>query len=106
MTGRPSTRGFSIPLPASLGYWVARFKPGDDSWYKFQTANAVIASASEAIHLFFLVAAWIASSRVLLAMTLRHDCAISPHAMREVFVYFPALSEERAQGMPGARCAR
>jgi hypothetical protein len=70
---------------------------------------------------------WIASSQVLLAMTaghdfaislntvtasqrvamtLRHTFAISPAHAPRVVPLFPALSELRAQGMPGARCAR
>jgi hypothetical protein len=35
-----------------------------------------------------------------------HDFAISPRVSREFCSELPALSEERAQGMPGARCAR
>jgi hypothetical protein len=42
----------------------------------------------------------------LLAMTASHSFAISPRVSREVCHPNPALSNQRAQGMPGARCAR
>jgi hypothetical protein len=68
---------------------------------------AVIASVSEAIHGAASAASeeWIASSQKLLAMTARHDFAISPHAFfaRGILLFPP--SPMRAQGMPGARCA-
>jgi hypothetical protein len=48
---------------------------------------------------------WIASSQVLLAMTSGHGFAISPNAFFARYSFIPALSELRAQGMPGARCA-
>jgi hypothetical protein len=35
-----------------------------------------------------------------------HSSAISPRVSREVCHQFPALSNQRAQGMPGAQCAR
>src|SRR5665213_1082692 len=41
-----------------------------------------------------------------LAMTLRHTFAISPHAFARGLPFRSALSELRAQGMPGARCTR
>jgi hypothetical protein len=41
-----------------------------------------------------------------LAMTVRHTLAISQAAAPRGLPKFPALSELRAQGMPGARCAR
>src|ERR1700692_24093 len=40
-----------------------------------------------------------------LAMTAGHDSAISPNAFFARYSFIPALSELRAQGMPGARCA-
>jgi hypothetical protein len=49
---------------------------------------------------------WIASSQGLLAMTAGHRSAISPARAPRGLLLFPALSELRAQGMPGARCAR
>jgi hypothetical protein len=49
---------------------------------------------------------WIASSQELLAMTAGHEFAISPNAFFARYSFIPALSELRAQGMPGARCAR
>ena len=39
-------------------------------------------------------------------MTARHDFAISPHVFARGLRFGPAPSEMRAQGMPGARCAR
>ena len=36
----------------------------------------------------------------------RHGFAISPNAFFASYSFIPALSELRAQGMPGARCAR
>ncbi len=42
----------------------------------------------------------------LLAMAARHSFAISPNAFFARYSFIPALSELRAQGMPGARCAR
>jgi hypothetical protein len=36
----------------------------------------------------------------------RHNCTISPRIPREFWPARSALSIERAQGMPGARCAR
>jgi hypothetical protein len=36
----------------------------------------------------------------------KHNCAISPHMLREVCSELPTLFNQRAQGMPGARCAR
>jgi hypothetical protein len=41
-----------------------------------------------------------------LAMTLKHNFAISQAAAPRGLPLFPALSELRAQGMPGVRCAR
>jgi hypothetical protein len=41
-----------------------------------------------------------------LAMTSRYDSAISPHVSREVLPLRSALLNQRAQGMPGVRCAR
>jgi hypothetical protein len=41
-----------------------------------------------------------------LAMTMGHTFAISPLVSREVWPVRSALSIQRAQGMPGARCAR
>jgi hypothetical protein len=35
-----------------------------------------------------------------------HGFAISPNAFFASYSFIPALSELRAQGMPGARCAR
>jgi hypothetical protein len=35
-----------------------------------------------------------------------HGFTVSPHVLREVDPELPALSYQRAQGMPGARCAR
>ena len=35
-----------------------------------------------------------------------HDFAISRRDLPEVCFQLPALSNQRAQGMPGARCAR
>jgi hypothetical protein len=49
---------------------------------------------------------WIASSQALLAMTMRHTTAFSPRHAPEVLHRFPALSKQRAQGMPGVRCAQ
>jgi hypothetical protein len=43
----------------------------------------------------------------LLAMTAsRHAFAISPHTPREFCFELPTLSNQREQGMPGARCTR
>src|ERR1700676_5094334 len=39
-------------------------------------------------------------------MTARHGFAISPNGFFARYSFIPALSELRAQGMPGARCAR
>jgi hypothetical protein len=36
----------------------------------------------------------------------RHNFAISPRLSREFFHQRPVLSDQRAQGMPGARCTR
>ena len=44
--------------------------------------------------------------RIQISNSSRHSFAISPHVLREVCFEFPALSNQRAQGMPGARCAR
>jgi hypothetical protein len=41
-----------------------------------------------------------------LAMTTKHTFAISPRVSREVLPVRSALLRQRAQGMPGARCAR
>ena len=41
----------------------------------------------------------------LLAMTAGHNFAISRRISPEVCCELPALSKQRAQGMPGARCA-
>jgi hypothetical protein len=43
---------------------------------------------------------------MLLAMTAKHDFAISPRLSREFCVEFLPLRDQRAQGIPGARCAR
>src|ERR1700685_2926402 len=79
--------------------------------------NTVIASAAKQ-SMVRQAERWIASShppspegglrrtRVLLAMTARHTFAISPAHTPRVLLLIPALSELRAQGMPGARCAR
>ena len=61
---------------------------------------------SEAIQLPCLLTCCSMDCFAALAMTLKHNFAISPHHMREAFVYFPALWEQRAQGMPGGRCAQ
>src|ERR1700739_4272764 len=42
----------------------------------------------------------------LLAMTAGYSFAISPHVLREVWPARSALSNQRAQGMPDARCTR
>ena len=39
-------------------------------------------------------------------MTTRHTFALSPNAFFASYSFIPALSELRAQGMPGGRCAR
>src|SRR5579862_6095512 len=39
-------------------------------------------------------------------MTARYDFAISQAAAPRGLLLFPALFKQRAQGMPGARCAR
>jgi hypothetical protein len=49
---------------------------------------------------------WIASSLSLLAMTSRHDFAISRPDRPELCQKFPLPSSQRAQGTPGARCTR
>jgi hypothetical protein len=58
---------------------------------------------------------WIASSlslpcanalRLSQAMTAEHDFAISRHDLPELCQKLPALSKQRAQGMPDARCTR
>jgi hypothetical protein len=49
---------------------------------------------------------WIASSLTLLAMTVRHDFAISPRVSREFCFEFLPLRDQRAQGIPGAQCTR
>jgi hypothetical protein len=51
---------------------------------------------------------WIASSLTLLAMTatIKHGFAISPRMSREFWPLRSALLDQRAQGMPDARCAR
>ena len=41
-----------------------------------------------------------------LAMTARHGFTISPNGFFARCSFIPALSELRAQGMPGVRCAR
>src|SRR5215207_9883540 len=42
----------------------------------------------------------------LLAMTTKHTSAISQHDLPELCYLVAPLLEERAQGMPGARCTR
>jgi len=57
----------------------------------FKQPYTVIASASEAIHGAANAASeeWIASSQELLAMTVRHSFAISPHAFARGILLFP-----------------
>jgi hypothetical protein len=72
-----------------------------------ETLSADIASASEAIH--GQQEKWIASSRSLLAKTAR---VIHPHLrglaaqIARVLLEVKPSEPQRAQGMPGARCAR
>src|SRR5258708_8979789 len=75
---------------------------------------------AEAIHLWRReTESWIASSQELLAMTWRghgFNFQITYHSQPQlrvlaahrarVLLLIPALSIQRAQGMPGARCAR
>jgi hypothetical protein len=67
--------------------------------------RVVLASASEAIHRA-PQEKWIASSLSLLAMTAGYESAISPRDFIARGVLFGPALEERAQGMPGAQCAR
>jgi hypothetical protein len=60
----------------------------------------------EAIHGATRKKEWIASSQVLLAMTAGQAFAISPRVSREVCCSTSALCNQRARGMPDARCTR
>ena len=99
---------FSIPLrffslPATRkGAWGE----GEITVHNFAISpNTVIASEAKQ-SMAPQKQVWIASSQVLLAMTVGHTFAISQAAAPRVLLLFPALSELRAQGMPGVRCAR
>jgi hypothetical protein len=87
---------------------LARQRRGYTLRLRFQISNSqsVIASASEAIHKATGKQEWIASSLALLAMTPRYTSAISPHVFARVMPEASRPRNQRAQGMPGARCAR
>jgi hypothetical protein len=73
---------------------------------------------SEAIHSFFAVSRWIASSQALLAMTVRGRCSdrarfnfkqqmsVRILAARFARALHFVVPRKREQGMPGARCTR
>jgi hypothetical protein len=88
----------------------ARIKSGHDEFVcvhtnlNFQTAIETVI-ASEAKQSSFL------SCRAMdcfasLAMTAEYDFAFSPRIAPKFCYEHPALFDQRAQGMPGARCAR
>jgi hypothetical protein len=43
---------------------------------------------------------------MMTAEAAEHSFAISPQILRELILNFPPSDDQRAQGMPGARCAR
>jgi len=67
--------------PASLEYWIVRLR---GRWQR----------------------GWCHRTPLWTATTSKYDSAISPHVSREVWPARFALSYQRAQGMPGVRCAR